>query len=69
MEHRREEVVRSYNDLLAEQRTVPGKARLTLVRFNHRYEADRTVRLGDAEDLSPETYEPGGSTALLDAVA
>lgn len=68
MAHRREEVIRSYNDLLAEQRTVPGKARLTLVRFDHEYEADPTVRLADAEDLSPETYEPRGSTALLDAV-
>ncbi len=69
MGSRREEVVRSFNGLLAEQRAVPGKARLTLVQFDHEYEpVYEAVRLGDAPDLSEEIYQPRGTTALLDAV-
>ena len=69
MKPRRDEVIRSVNDLLAEQRAVPGKAKISLVQFDHEYDAVyRGVRLGDAPDLTAETYEPRGTTALLDAV-
>ena len=66
---RHAEVIRSFNDLLAEQRAVPGKAKISLVQFDNEYESVyRGVKLADAPNLTPDTYVPRGTTALLDAV-
>ena len=69
MGRRREEVIRSFNDLLAEQRGTGGKAKISLVQFDDEYESVyRGIGLPEAPDLTVETYEPRGTTALLDAI-
>ena len=69
MECRRADVIRGFNDLIAEHKALPGKARLSLVQFDHEYEpVHDSVRLADVPDLNIDTYEPRGTTALLDAV-
>ncbi len=69
MASRHAEVIRSFNDLLAEQRAVPGKAKISLVQFDHEYEpVFEAIKLADAPDLTPDTYVTRGTTALLDAV-
>lgn len=66
---RRAEAIDSFNSFLMEQRGVPGKARLSLVQFNHRIETvHEGVKLGAVPDLTEEQYVPSGSTALLDAI-
>ena len=59
----------SFNDFLEEHRTLPDRARLSLTQFDHRYEPVAVgARLKQVEPLTAATYQPRGSTALLDAI-
>jgi len=63
------DVVGGFNSFLAEQRRQPGECRLTLVQFDDQYEVLYAgVPLADVRRLTARTYQPRGSTALLDAV-
>jgi uncharacterized protein YegL len=63
------DVVGGFNSFLAEQRRQPGECRLTLVQFDDQYEVLYAgVPLPDVRRLTARTYQPRGSTALLDAV-
>ncbi|HAW94780.1 MAG TPA: hypothetical protein DCX60_00760 [Phycisphaerales bacterium] len=69
MGRRREAAMASFNDFLEEHRTLPDRARLTLTQFDHRYEPVAVgARLKQVEPLTAATYQPRGSTALLDAI-
>ena len=69
MRARKREVVTSFNDFLSEQRGVDGKARVSLVQFDHEYETVYAGRkLAEAPSLDERTYRPRGRTALLDAI-
>ena len=69
MRARKREVVTSFNDFLSEQRGVEGKARVSLVQFDHEYETVYAGRkLAEAPSLDERTYRPRGRTALLDAI-
>lgn len=69
MEAIRSDVIGAFNRFLAEQRPLPGDCRLTLVQFDDEYEVVYSGRaLSDAPDLTADTFQPGGSTALLDAI-
>ncbi|MBD3175682.1 MAG: hypothetical protein GF320_10915 [Armatimonadia bacterium] len=65
----RSDAIGGFNSFLAEQKGLPGEARLTLVLFDTQY---RVVcdhePIGDVKPLTPATYVPGGMTALYDAV-
>lgn len=59
-----------FNRFLADQKKLPGQCQLSLVQFDDQYEPNYSGKLIAAvSPLTTETYQPRGSTALLDAVA
>ena len=64
-----EQVIRSFNDFLAEQKAVEGEAKISLIQFDDQYEVNYVgIDIQKAEDLNAQTYEPRGMTALNDAI-
>ena len=63
------EVVNSFNEFIADQRKIPGKAKVTVVLFDDKYEVvhDR-IKLEDVPELTGEVYFTRGMTALNDAI-
>ncbi len=69
METIRSDAIGGFNSFLEEQKKVPGDACLSLLTFNNQYKfVLEAVPLGMVKNLDRETYVPGGTTALLDAV-
>jgi hypothetical protein len=63
------DVVGGFNHFVTEQRAQPGDCRLTLVQFDNQYEVVYAGRsIAEAPMLNSETFQPRGSTALLDAI-
>lgn len=65
----RNDVIGGFNTMVAEQKAVPGEARLTYIQFDDHYQivyAGKNIQ--DVEPLTQQTYVPRGSTALLDAI-
>ncbi len=63
------DVIGGFNGFIEEQRKVPGEATVTLVQFDHEYEQVYGSKpLQDVPLLDNETYQPRGSTALMDAM-
>lgn len=61
--------IEAFNGFLQSQRGGAGSARLTLVQFDDQYELLYTARLLQAAPLlTDQSYQPRGSTALLDAM-
>lgn len=70
MQSKASDVIGGFNRFLDEQRIGPDEARLSLVKFNTNHTVVHgAVPIADAKPLTDRTYVPGGSTALLDAVA
>jgi len=63
------EVINSFNKFVKDQLKEKGKAKLTLVLFDDKYEIihDR-IKLKDVPDLTEEVYFARGMTSLMDAV-
>ncbi|MDP0489833.1 MAG: VWA domain-containing protein [Verrucomicrobiota bacterium JB023] len=58
-----------FNSFLGDQLAAPGQARLSLALFNHDYSLPvASLPLEDVRELTPATYRPSGTTALLDAI-
>ena len=69
MGHIQEQVIRSFNEFLAEQKKVKTKAAISLIQFDDQYEVNyEGVDIKDAKDLNASMYEPRGMTALNDAI-
>jgi len=65
----RQDTIGGFNTFLAEQKKSSGKAKITLVQFDDCYQIDYDgADIQSVKDLTEETYQPRGSTALLDAV-
>lgn len=65
----KEDTIGGYNQFLSDQKAVPGKAALTLVRFDHEYDlVCDSIPIGEAKPLDSATFVPRGNTALLDAI-
>lgn len=63
------DAIGGFNSFVAAQRQEEGEARLTLVLFDDQYELPvKSVPLAEVPSLTPATYQPRGSTALLDAI-
>jgi hypothetical protein len=63
------DVIGGFNQFITDQKRQPGGCRLTLVQFDNQYEVVYLARsVGDASRLTKNTFEPRGSTALLDAI-
>ena len=63
------DVVGGFNHFVTAQRAQPGDCRLTLVQFDDQYEvvyAEQSI--ADAPLLTADTFQPRGTTALLDAI-
>lgn len=64
-----EPAIAAFNAFISAQLDVPGTARLTLVQFDDAYEVHIESRLiQEVPQLTAATYQPRGSTALLDAI-
>lgn len=63
------DAIGGFNTFLADQKTVPGEARMTLALFDDKFDYVYAGQpLDKAEPLTPLTFVPRGSTALLDAI-
>lgn len=63
------DTISGFNDYLIDQKTVPGKATVTLAQFDHEYDLLNDFDpIGEVQLLTDSTYVPRGGTALLDAV-
>ena len=72
MESMRNDVIGGYNNFINEQRSNPGKARVTLVQFDSQDAQEvllESVRLEKVPALTERTFVPRGGTPLLDATA
>ena len=69
MESVKHDTIGGFNNFLSEQQRVEGEASLSLVQFDDQYEVVYEDRdLHAAAPLTERTFQPRGSTALLDAV-
>lgn len=67
METCRVDTIGGFNAFVADQKTIGGK--LTLVQFDHEINnVYEDTPLSDVAPLTAETFQPRGSTALLDAI-
>lgn len=67
---RRHDTIGGFNSLLDEQRKADGEAVMTLIQFDDQYEVNYVARdVRSLPNLTPESYNPRGSTALNDALA
>lgn len=63
------ETITGFNAFMADQRKIKAPTRISLVQFNHEYSVTYAdLDVNDAVDLTPVSYQPGGWTALYDAV-
>ena len=64
------DVMGGFGTFLREQKALPDPAILTLIQFNTELTiVCEATPIADVAELTPETYVPGGMTALLDAIA
>lgn len=69
MEPLQSETIKGVNGFLKSQRALPGKCVVSLIQFDTNVQTTYLGRpVAEAPDLMPDTYQPGGYTALLDAV-
>lgn len=65
----RDDVVNGFNEFVADQKQVPGEARLSLFQFDSEYEIVHDgLPLADVPEMQREDFQPRASTALLDAI-
>jgi uncharacterized protein YegL len=69
MESLSEQAIAGFNAFLKDQQQAPGSARLTLVLFDNEYlKPVDAIPVCEVVPLTAATYEPRGTTALLDAI-
>ena len=69
MQAMQKEAVESFNQFIDSQQEASGKAKFSLVQFNHVVEQLISgIPMSEAERLGNESYVPNGRTALLDSV-
>ena len=69
MEYIKKSTIKGFNSFLKEQQNSEGKAKLTLIQFDHEYQVlYEAIDIKNAKKLNKETFVPRGSTALLDAI-
>lgn len=69
MNSMQEPAIGAFNAFIKAQLDVPGDARLTLIQFDDAYEVHvESTLIQDVRQLTAATYQPRGSTALLDAI-
>ena len=69
MDSIKDDTIGGFNTFLKGQKEAPGEATFTLIQFDHEYTP--VYEMDDVKyilPLGPATYQPRGSTALLDAI-
>ncbi len=65
----KEDAIGGFNAFLSEQKKIDRGANVTFVLFDDRYELVHDgIDIYEMEKLTEDTYQPSGTTALLDAV-
>lgn len=63
------DAIGGFNTFIAEQKALPGDAKLTLVLFDDKYEVVYSrINLQDVPELTSKVFVPRGMTALYDAL-
>ena len=63
------DAIGGFNAFLADQKAVPGEARMSVVLFDHEYLPLYTGKpIADAEPQTRASFVPRGQTAMLDAI-
>jgi uncharacterized protein YegL len=69
MEPLRSDTIGGFNSFIEEQKKAEGRASITLVQFDDKYQIDYGgIDVNDVKPLDETTYVPRGGTALFDAV-
>jgi uncharacterized protein YegL len=69
MENMEKEAIGGFNSFLESHQKAPGQAKLTLVLFDHEYIVAQDGRpVQEVQKLDAHSYQPRGTTALLDAI-
>ncbi len=69
MESIRQSTIEAFNSFLRDQQSAPGETRFSLTLFDTEFETRHSsVPISTIPNLNTDTYLPGGSTALLDAI-
>ena len=69
MESIRDDAIGGFNSFLEEQQNLDGKANLTLVLFDDKYEVPvKSVDIQKVKPLTRESFVPRGMTAMNDAI-
>ena len=64
-----EDTIGGYNSFIEKQKQTPGKAEVTTILFDNKYEViSEAVDINEAKTLTSEEYFARGTTALLDAL-
>lgn len=65
----KEDTIGGYNDLISKQKKIKGICNVTTVLFNTKVHAlCKSLDIKKVEELKDDDYNPGGCTALFDAV-
>lgn len=65
----RKDTIHGINTFVSDQKKAPGSATITAYKFDHEFETMIVTRnIKDCPELTEETYQPRGNTALLDAM-
>lgn len=69
MSHLRSDVIGGFNTLIQDQKKLPGKADVTLYTFSNKVVVRLDgVDLENVSELDDASYQPGGMTAMNDAI-
>ena len=69
MEYIKESTIKGFNSFVKEQQNSDVDVKLTLVQFDHDYQVlYENIDIREVKKLTQKTFEPRGSTALLDAI-
>lgn len=70
MQSCKDATISGVNEFLSKQLAVPGQASATLAQFDDQYEIIQSGKpLPETKELTGETYQPRGMTALYDSIA
>ncbi len=65
----KENAIGGFNSFLEQQRNIDREANVTFALFDDRYQLIHDGKdINEVDDLTGQTYQPSGMTALLDAV-
>ena len=69
MEYIKEATIKGFNSFIQEQKHTEGNVNVSLVQFDHEYQVSyESIPVQEVKKLKNSTFQPRGTTALLDAI-